>query len=215
MSRLRPRLSLLTAILLTTIVGLSIVTFRLWHEVEPLRAQVRSMRTELGQLNIDDPNVPQAVQLGSDKRDQWRWRVYLPSNRTLFVYTGKIPPRSGLTKNWYSAVKHAGSGTSGTFPKGEFVFEVRLEKEGVRWFVVTSRGNGNRTGRMSIDGDRLSREAFRSSGSSIGHDKAVRFHPNEPIHLFTLLEPAVTRVGGTTSWASPQGPANGVVVWIE
>src|SRR5262245_50588271 len=102
MARLPLRMSLATAFLLMTILGLSIVTFQLWREVAPLRKQVRSMRSELGLLNIDDPAVAQAIQLGTREVDHWRWRIYLPDggDYELFVYDGKIPPRQ-FHKNWY------------------------------------------------------------------------------------------------------------------
>ena len=48
------RFSLFTAILLTTIVGLTIVVVVLWREVGPLRVEVRQMRAQLGKLTIDD-----------------------------------------------------------------------------------------------------------------------------------------------------------------
>ena len=41
-------MSLLTALLLMTIVGLAIVTTRLWREVSPLRDEVFRLRQELG-----------------------------------------------------------------------------------------------------------------------------------------------------------------------
>jgi hypothetical protein len=216
MARLLPRISLATAFLLTTIVGLSIVTFRLWREVAPLREQVRSMRSELGLLNIEDPTVAQAIQLGSREADHWKWRIYLPpgSEYELFVYSGRrIPPHKGL--NWFAAVKKDGSGMSTTMDGGEFVFEVRLVKKGMKWMVSTSRGLGGDDGEMSIDGDWLSQKMGRSVSSSAGFDKATTFRPGEAIHLMSIFEPVVTQNGTSTSWTSPTGPANGIVIWIE
>jgi hypothetical protein len=216
MARLLPRISLATAFLLTTIVGLLIVTFQLWREVAPLREQVRNMRTELGLLNIEDPTVAQAIQLGTRETDHWKWRIYLPpgAEYELFVYSGKtIPPRRGL--NWFAAVKKDGSGISTTMDGGEFVFEVRLVKKGTQWMVSTSRGLGGDDGEMSIDGDWLSQKIGRGVSSSAGFDKAATFRPGEAIHLMSMFEPVVTKNGTSTSWTSPTGPANGIVIWIE
>lgn len=216
MSRFRPRISLLTAILLTTIVGLSIVTAQLWREVAPLREQVRSMRSELGLLNIEDPTVAQAIQLGTRETDHWKWRIYLPEpgDYELFVYDGIIPPRQFHTK-WYDEVrKHAG-GMSTTMDGGEFVFSVELDKEGDRWMLRTSRGVDLDTSVMSVNGDWLSNTDSHGITSSVGYDAAVTYKPGQPIHIMTLLEPVVTKNGTSTSWSSPTGPANGIVIWIE
>jgi hypothetical protein len=215
MRSLRPRLSLLTALLLTTIVGLSIVTFQLWRDVEPLRAQVRSMRSELGLLNIEDPTVAHAIQLGTREVDRWKWRIYLPDqgDYELFVYDGLIPPRQ-FHKKWYDEVRKTGSGMSTTMEGGEFVFSVELEKAGDRWMLRTSKGVDLNASVMSVNGDWLSNTDSHGITSSVGYDAAVTYKPGQPIHIMTLLEPVVTKNGTSTSWSSPTGPANGIVIWI-
>lgn len=218
MQRLPIRISLLTALLLMTIVGLAIVVVQLWREVGPLRAQVRGMRTELGLLNIDDPAIAQAIQLGGGEPDRWKWRIYLPPSGqyTLFVYSGTIPPRdSRQGRNWYDAVRQDGSGSAESINSGEFVLNVELLKEGAQWQIVTSRGNHRSVSTMSIDGNWLSQMVGRGVTSSIGPDIATNVRPGEPIHLMTLLEPVSTKNGNTTSFSTPIGPANGIVVWIE
>jgi hypothetical protein len=219
MPRLRPRISLLSALLLMTIVGLSIVTIQLWREIEPLRAQVRSMRTELGLLNIDDPSVAHAIQLGTREADHWKWRIYLPEigsyDYELVVYDGTIPPRMP-GKNWYNMVRKNASGMSTAMGGGEFVFSVELEKQGDRWLVRTSRGVDRRGGVSSVNGDWLSnREGGHGITSSAGYDAATTYSPGQPIHLMTLLEQVETKNGTMTTWSTPTGPANGIVIWIE
>ena len=223
MSRLRPRVSLLTAFLLTTIVGLSIVTLQLWREVAPLREQVRSMRAELGLLNIEDPTVAQAIQLGTREADHWKWRIYLPPGPEyeLFVYSGKrIPPRQGL--DWLAAVKKSGGGMSTTMDGGEFVFNVELKKQDNRWLVLTSTGMDRKGGVTSVQGDWLSHELGRGISSSAGFDKATNFRPGEAIHLMSMFEPEVTQFGSSNSPGTPthaivppDHPTNGIVIWIE
>lgn len=216
MPRIYPRISLLTAILLMTIIGLSIVTFRLWLQLEPLRVQVRSMRTELGLLNVEDPTVAQAIQLGTDKVDHWKWRIYLPEggDYELFIYDGMIPPH-GFNKSWYDEIRKNASGMSTTMNGGEFVFNVELKKEGDRWLVLTSRGIDRPGSVMSVNGDWLSSERSHGVNSSVGYDAAATYRPGEPIHIMTMLEPVVTKKGTSTSWSTPTGPANGIVIWIE
>jgi hypothetical protein len=77
----RPRLSLLTALLLMTIVGMAIVLVQLWFEVDPLRAELRELRNEVGRLSIDDPTQFHAIQVRSDNEYVWKWRVWIPEGR--------------------------------------------------------------------------------------------------------------------------------------
>jgi hypothetical protein len=176
------------------------------------------MRGELGLLNIDDPAVAQAIQLGTGEADHWKWRIYLPpgGKYELFVYSGTIPPRdSRQNTNWYDTVRRNASGMSSTMDDGEFVFNVELKKVNAEWKVVTSRGSGLIRGVMSVQGDWLSQMIGRGVTSSVGPDAATSFRQGEPIHLMTLLEPLTTRTGNSTLWSTPTGPANGIVVWIE
>lgn len=174
------------------------------------------MRTELGMLNIDDPGVAQAIQLGTDKPDHWKWRIYLPEggNYELFVYDGMIPPHE-FHKNWYDEVRKSAGGMSTTMDGGEFVFNVELKKQGDRWLVLTSRGIDRQGSTGSVNGDWLSNTDSHGITSSVGYDAAVTYRPGQPIHIMTLLEPVVTKNGTSTSWSSPSGPANGIVIWIE
>ena len=212
MPRFRPRLSLLTALLLTTIVGLAIVVAQLWREVEPLRVQVHSMRTELGMLNIDEPSVAQAIRVGTTEGDHWRWRIYLPpgGKYELFTYFGTIPPTNSPDQAWFKSVKKSGRGMYGACRDGEFLFDVRLVKEDGRWSLVTSNGNGQSTNKISPIGDWLS-ERYRSINSAVGLEKASAFPNGQPMLLMKMLAPVVTPTG----WEEPKGPASGIVVWIE
>jgi hypothetical protein len=45
---LRPRISILTALLLMTILGMAIVIWQLWHKVGPLQTEVKQLREERG-----------------------------------------------------------------------------------------------------------------------------------------------------------------------
>lgn len=199
-----------------TIIGLGVLVGQLWWEVGPLRQQVRGMRAELGLLNIDDPTVAQAIQLGTKSSDHWKWRIYLPpqGKYELIVCSGTIPPH-GVHQNWYNAIRQNTSGMSSTIAEGEFVLHVELIKEGSQWNVITTRGEGLNRSVMSVEGEWLSQIVGRGVTSSVSADKAALFPPGQPIHLMSLLEPVVTKNGTSTSFTTPTGPANGIVVWIE
>jgi hypothetical protein len=78
----RPRLSLLSALLLMTIVGLSIAVTQLWREVGPLRAKVSLLRNETGRLSVDDPTQIHAIEVRTSEPLLWKWRVWVPDGRT-------------------------------------------------------------------------------------------------------------------------------------
>jgi hypothetical protein len=95
--RVRPRISLLTAFLLTTIVGLAMALFQLWREVGPLRAEVRQIRNEVGRLSIEDTTKIHAIQVRTNEPLFWKWRVWVPDHvaANLFAQWGNVP-RAGL-----------------------------------------------------------------------------------------------------------------------
>src|SRR5947207_15917846 len=110
----RPRISLLTALLLMTIAGLAIVVVLQWREVGPLRAENRRMRDELGYLSIDDPTKAYAIQLKTVGDEPWKWRVYLPpgGKYEMCCYSGHPLPAAMALQghDWPAAVKGHGGG---------------------------------------------------------------------------------------------------------
>src|SRR4051812_48010133 len=139
MRRFRPRLSLLTALLLMTIIGLATVVVLQWREVGPLRAEKRRMRSELGYLNIDDPTKAYAIQLNTVGDEPWKWRVYLPpgGKYEMCCFSGHpLPTAMALQgRNWPAKVKGHGGGVTSMSSdlRGEFMVEAKLEKKGRLW----------------------------------------------------------------------------------
>jgi len=225
----RPRFSLLTAILLMTIVGLVIVIAQLWREVGPLRDENRRMRTELGQLTIEDPTRAYAISVPTFEDDTWKWRIYLPpgGQYSLCEYSGRLPgPNSRTGKPWFDGVRRSGSGSisTGTNFGGEFLLEAKLMKEGDTWYFVTSYTNRNggqsssSLGKSSINqssNDWLSDGGSRRSSSDVTVDQKS-FGPGTPILLLHMYRPVITETpGGARSRTDPAGPADGIAVWIE
>ena len=91
----RPRLSLLTALLLTTLVGMAIVIAQLWREVGPLRAEVVQLRNETGRLSIDVPSNLYAVEVRPEAERSWKWRVWVPKaeKAVLNLQWGDVPEK--------------------------------------------------------------------------------------------------------------------------
>lgn len=92
-----PRFSLLTAILLMTIIGLVIVTVRLWREVGPLREETRRLRDEVGELSIEDDAKIHAIEVRTKDPLTWKFRVWVPKGQKVKVRSrwGDVP-RTGV-----------------------------------------------------------------------------------------------------------------------
>jgi hypothetical protein len=78
MYRFRPRISLLSALLLLTIVAMAIVIVQLWREVGPLRSEVRELRNEVGLLSIEDKSKLHAIEVRTNQDLFWKWRIWVP-----------------------------------------------------------------------------------------------------------------------------------------
>jgi hypothetical protein len=92
-TRWLPRFSLLTMILLTTIVGLTMVIVQLWREVGPLRKEVRRLRDEMGVLTVEDPTRLHAIEVRTKDEMIWKWRVWIPerAKTVLKLSWGSVP----------------------------------------------------------------------------------------------------------------------------
>ena len=88
-----PRFSLLTLLLLGTIIGLSLAVWKLGGLVKPLQEEVRRLRAEVGELHVEDPDMFHAIQVETDNRLEWKWRVLIPKGAKYKVHSssGEIP----------------------------------------------------------------------------------------------------------------------------
>jgi hypothetical protein len=227
MPRFRPRISLLTALLLMTVVCMAIVIVQLWREVAPLRAEVRRLRSETGFLSIDDPKKAYAITVPTFEEDTWKWRIYLPPGQryTLQMKSGHFPPSYGRrTREWLQTLTHHGSGTSlaDNNLTGEFTLESKLIQQDGRWLLksrytkddhgTTVRGGGT----TSIYPDEwLSETRLRPSRSDVTEIGQISFRPGDPILLVHRMKAAITESKDGWSATSPDGPADGFVLWIE
>jgi hypothetical protein len=79
--RIRPRVSILTALLTMTIFGMAIVLAQLWRELAPLRIEVQHLRDQVGVLTISDAAKIHAISVPTDTEGVWKWRVYVPTGQ--------------------------------------------------------------------------------------------------------------------------------------
>lgn len=215
----RPRISILTAFLLMTIIGLLLVVVQLWREVAPLRAANRLMRTELGFLTIEDPNKALAISVQTNSGNEWRWRVYLPpgGEYSISAYSGNMPDQGKLqAEAWVDAARLSGSGisSSGTSVQGEFLIDARIDKVDGHWTFRV-----NPAGSMTVSqppDDWMSNDGMTSVVSSISSKSQTEFQPGEPIILMHLSKrPMIELPGGGRTSAPPTGSAKGIALWIE
>ena len=218
----RPRISLFSALLLMTIVGLAIVTTRLWREVSPLRDEVFRLRQELGYLSIKDENKIYAIEVPSTDPDARRYRVYLPKNKSLKIYDRihTLPGRPlGMTqRDWLKNLLQSRSGTTSSVDGGEFTVEVRLrhnpEKKNEWTFEHTILGRG--TGSVGSEMPWLNDRRAWSISSDVVSGKQQEFDPDTGVALFSLRQAVVKEFKGGYSTSSPDETkdAPGVMLWI-
>jgi hypothetical protein len=97
--RFRPRISLITVLLLMTVAGMAIVIAQLWREVGPLRAENKRFNEERGTLVLDDRNRLHAIRIPARFAGEGRtsFRVYVPPEQfyLAFVHVNDVP-KAGL-----------------------------------------------------------------------------------------------------------------------
>ncbi len=90
--RRRPRVSLLSLLLLTTTAALAVGLYqarvnntRILARFGPLEAENKRLRAEQGALTVEDPKKVYAIRMPEIMEDVWRYRVYLPPGRDYYV----------------------------------------------------------------------------------------------------------------------------------
>jgi hypothetical protein len=195
----RPRISLLAALLLMTIVGMAIVIVQLWREVGPLRAEVDRLRTEVGYLPVDDPTKFTAVEVETRDDFIWRWRVWIPEGQVYVVrsFADGIPEK-GIPANGGSIFIH---------DPGEHVIEYRIDrdrKDG-KWYGSLVAAGG------SVGKDEQPWVEWRSR-TSIGGGIGKTARSFEPGKRFELIRHRVSKA----SDSSKMEPVTaGFMIWLE
>jgi len=96
----RPRVSLLTLLLLMTIVAMGLALIKL----VPLRNEVVRLRNETGRLLVSDQTKLHAIQIKTYTDLTWRWRLFVPTGKTYWLkdQLNKVPLRDfpEITGGW-------------------------------------------------------------------------------------------------------------------
>ncbi len=218
LKRLRPRLSLRTLLLLTTIVALGLALLRLGIEIVPLRTEVHRLRGELGHLVVDAgaKDRIQALALTDHVPMTWKWKVYLPAGRTYYLRTkwDEIPlrgkPDDEFGSRWKLDCEDSREIT--------IVCAIRKSADGKRWKLFQQQKNiGSGSSSIINSVPPKSTEWMENNpGCSIGgvvilNGQVISADPNS----ITLLRQRMMEKTSATTSTLPQGPAKGLMIWIE
>jgi len=221
----RPRFSLLTLLLLTTIVAMGVTVWRLGIEIVPLREEVGRLRDEAGRLSIDDPTRIHAVAVNMAEPDRYRWRVWVPQGRNYSLCYARFDvPLTGLPTDRQSIIEYY-------FEAGEHLLDFRLKLVDEKKLVAYLRGKGETNG-MGTNID-----LFEMKNRWIYHDfskgrtdevvegigfKNMSVAGNEPLVLFRLRAREVVpnnydKTGIPRGWSYLRidEPTDGLIIWIE
>lgn len=102
MPNFRPRISVLSALLLTTIVSMALVIAHLWHEVVPLRADNKRLNEERGTLVLGDRSKLHAIEIPARFAGECltSFRIYVPPDQKFAarLFVNNIP-KTGLPEH--------------------------------------------------------------------------------------------------------------------
>jgi hypothetical protein len=121
----RSRYSIRSLLALTAFAAMAIVIWQLYAELTPLRAELRRLRDEVGELTIEDETKLHAIAVRTDDEMTWKWRIWIPEGRKYkLYYSGKQIPEQGFAPShgWMSLGE-----------PGEHWIEYRIRREGGRW----------------------------------------------------------------------------------
>ncbi len=209
MPRFRPRISILTALLLMTIVGMAIVIVQLWREVGLGKAQVHDLRSEMGALSIEDNSKLYAIEVRTNESLYWKWRVWVPEGKP-----------TSVRMQWGNVPK---TGVPNDVPHGE---QVAILEPGERWVAVRIKhGPVKNTWSAALETALCSGEIEVAKNdrwweweSSI-YEEGVEFSsqdvpdPAQPFVLKRLR--AVHNTVGSSDPSVVASPTSGFIIWLD
>jgi hypothetical protein len=214
----RPRISILTALLLMTILGMGIVIAQLWREIGPLRAELTARRAEMGQLFVRDTTKSHAIGVDWNDDGVWRWRLFLPppargkgNNWVFRTYIGKQPMFDGDDLKTWLAGPRAGKdlryGSIGGVPAGrEFTFDVKLAKDSDGWYLQEGKGRAKERIPKSFN-VWLEDPNHRFPISKVASSNQTIYEPGTPIVLLCIQRANESQNNGVDG--------DTILVWIE
>jgi hypothetical protein len=231
MPNFRPRISILTALLLMTIVGMAIPLIQLWREVGPLRADNNRLNEERGTLVIGDRSQLHAIQIPARFAGEGltSFRIYVPPGQqyVAFVQVNGVP-KTGVPKirgklSDYNSVLGGGSGLLySRLEPGEQVLSIKTVRRGGKADIALVVGDPRASPidasaqtpkdrwptvvpeTYSVYGGQEQRETLTTNGS-------------EALAIKRYRTEGVSRDSLNDSWVTPEPdyPLDGYIRWVE
>ncbi|WP_425399821.1 hypothetical protein [Aeoliella sp.] len=194
----RPRFSLLTLVLVTTIVALAVAVFLQYQELGPLREENRRLRYEVGELDVEDASQVHVVSVKKAGGYHWQWRIHLPKGHDWWIHLSRHAPKQGLPEK-ASSLARLGTGGEVTL-----IAEVLPAENGVRYLYLRSDGINSPFLEVE-DTDWLNGRTM--IGTSItGEEKQIASDVDEPLALLRLE---------SDKRGKPSDYDEGLLIWLS
>jgi len=201
--RARPRFSLSTLLLVTTIAALGVAVWQLGREVVPMREEVRRLRDEVGDLFVEDESKLCAIRVRTDDDLTWKWRVWIPPGRGYRLRTDQVAGHK---------VSKEGFGTRGG--------TITMRDSGEYWVKYQIRQDlidGKWYGSLSWEGGSVCKDLQEwvewpqktATGTGVGY--SVKVHNSTG--PFELIRYRVSQSADDSE--DIEDPSSGVHVWLE
>jgi hypothetical protein len=199
MSRFRPRVSLLSVLVLLTIASMAIVIVQLWRELGPLREEVRRLRDETGTLVVEDPTKLHAIRVDTHDDMLWKWRIWVPAGSAYNLRaTGAPIPKDGFPTRGAMMSLHE---------PGEQYIEYRIDK-----YPRNDQWRGTLRTRDSSVGSDIHPWVTWDTRTSRSNGVSTRAQTFEPGKKALLLR---FRTSQKSNAQDVEDPAEGFMVWLE
>ena len=88
-----PKISLLSFLLMVAILAIGLQYWLTRQKLATANKELAKLHSEVGHLEISDPNKIQIVQIPTQNAGRWRWRIRVPNGKDvqLFATRGMIP----------------------------------------------------------------------------------------------------------------------------
>lgn len=210
----RIRFSLIGILTTTLLVALTATIVVLYQRVRELEPALRKLRNEVGELTVDDPELPHAIRIPTYDDTSFRWRLHLPTGKKFVLRCAastSIPARGLplMESGEYFMSWEFDSTRSDT----DWIQAIAFDKDRQGdWRLVLSRGSERRSvTRLLPDEMQGWLEEEHSPALIIaGQGTTVSAKPGEPLILLWQLRRKIVSDGPEIV-----EPTTGVVVWIE
>ena len=201
----RPRISLLSALLLLAVAGMAIVIVQLWREVGPQRQELRQLRNEVGYLTIDDPKRFHAIEVLTNKDWSWKWRIWVPEGETVAarMSLGDVP-RDGFPDHDRSI----------NLEPGEHWITLELHQDPIagKWtYVFATPVARTRNFDISVDQAWMAWVQYQAQSEGVGYESVI-LPQHDARHL--LMRYRATRQSDPHPTVI-DAPIAGFIIWVE